>query len=73
VGHGAGWVLLGDLGKLFFRLLVPEGMEQSDAALEGLLGRSLARNWERNFAKLFGGLVMMGVHVIIESQCRHGT
>ena len=37
VSHGASRIVLGNLHEFFFRFLVPEGMQQRDAAFKGFL------------------------------------
>ena len=58
VCHGASRILLGNLHEFFFRLLVPEGMKQRDAAFESLLRWRRARNREMNRAQLFRGQIL---------------
>jgi hypothetical protein len=48
-------------------------MEQSDTTLESFLGSRRTRDRKRNLAELFGRVVMMGVHLIIESCRGHST
>ena len=57
-------VIDGNLGELFFRLFVPEGVQQGYATLEGFLHIGLAGNWEAYRAQLSGGQVFM-VRVIL--------
>ena len=50
--HDAMRIVFPDVDEFFFRLFVPERMQERDSALEGLLHRSGARNWKMNRAQL---------------------
>jgi hypothetical protein len=57
--HDAVRIVHGDLSEFFFRLFVPERMQQRDSALEGLLHIGRTGNWEGDRAQLRGGQVFM--------------
>ena len=57
--HDAMRIVHGDLRKLFFRLFVPEGVQQRYSTLEGLLHIGRAGNGEVYRAQLRGGQVFM--------------
>jgi len=65
VGHGAVRVVCGDLVELLFGFFVPEGMQQGDAALKGLLHSRCARSGEGDGAELRGGQVFMMRMVLV--------
>lgn len=56
-----------DLLEFLLRLFIPEGMEQSDAALEGLLHQWHTGDWKDNGAELSGGqiFVVMMIFVVV--------
>jgi hypothetical protein len=72
VRHGAVGIIGSDLLEFFLRFLVPEGVQQSDAALEGLLHRWRAGDGKDDGAELSGGqvFVVMVVFVIVSEDLR---
>ncbi len=59
MGHGAVRVVFGDLEEFLFGFFVPEGVEQSDSAGEGLLHRRGAGDGEVDGAELRLGEVFV--------------
>jgi hypothetical protein len=76
MSHGAVRIVFGHIEEFFFRLFVPEGVQQGDSALERLLDRTRARDREVHCAKLrFGEIfvVMMIFVVIVVGHCECGN
>jgi len=65
VRHGAVGISGGDLLELLFGFFVPEGVQQRNAALEGLLDVFSAGDWEVDGAELRGGEVFVVVVVVV--------
>jgi len=63
VSHGAVGIVLGDVQEFLFGFLIPEGVQQRDAALERLLHQSGAGNGEMDGSEL--GLVEIFVVMVI--------
>ena len=59
MSHGAGRVIFRDLHEFFFRFLVPEGMQQRDAAFECLLRRCSTGNREVHGPQLLRGQIFV--------------
>ena len=65
VSHGAVRIVGGDLLEFFFGFFVPERVQQSDAAFEGLLHIWRAGNREVDCAELRSGQIFVVMMVII--------
>ena len=63
--HGALGIIFRDLHKFLFRFLVPERMQQRDAALERLLHRRRAGNRKMHRAQLGLGEIFVMVMIFI--------
>ena len=68
MSHGAGRVVLRDLGEFLLRLVIPEGMQQRDAAFKRFLDRSRARNREMHRPQLFRSQIFVVMAFIGQRQ-----
>src|SRR5207247_5735951 len=59
VGHCALWIVFRNLLELLVSFVVPEGMQQRNAALKRLLDVWCTRGGERNSSQLFSGSEML--------------
>ena len=67
--HGAARIVDCNSREFFFRLFVPEGMQQGYAALEPLLHRYGARNREGHDTELRRGQLFMVMRSIVIGKC----